>query len=92
MQPLFDSVNEDFSRMADKMRRWFWKLGSSTLNAVRVGAIYDAKASLHPRESFWGNFDIVIITAERLRIIIPILKPHVTERLMNGMREKGGKY
>ena len=85
LQPLFASVSQDFLTMPDKVKTFFRKMGSRILKSVYADTVFNKELILHGENELEDNFDLVHLTAEKLYIIRPILKPTVLDQLLNGI-------
>ena len=63
-------------------------LGTSILDATYEGAMFDSGSTIRKSEDDDDNFDIVLATAERIRIIRPLLRPEILLPMLTDIRKR----
>ena len=88
LQPLLASITTTFANFSKRTKEGFWNIGTSILNLVHKGAIFDTEVKLHPIESDEDNFDIALDTAGKISILQPIMRPAILSPIMEELRSQ----
>ena len=65
LRPLFEALRNDIDEIPHKMKKAFWALGNSIVNAVRVGTIFDEETTWGGEGPCEDNFDFCLDTEEQ---------------------------
>ena len=86
LQPLFASIIPTFADFSKRIKEGFWNLGTNLLNEAHKGTLFDPTVKLHGPDDEEDNFDIIMDTAEKFSILLPILRPKIVAPMMEEIR------
>ena len=80
-------MTDTFHEFNTKIQTGFFSLGTSLLDAIYKGTLFDSGPTIHKPEEDEDNFDIVLETAEKISIIRPLLRPEILLPLLSEIRK-----
>ena len=88
LQPLFASIIPTFGDFSKRIKEGFWNLGTALLNEAHKGTLFDTDIKLHGPVGEEDNFDIIMVTAVKFSILLPILRPKIAAPMMEEIRSR----
>ena len=85
IHPLLASATATIDKRSDRIQDGFYDMGNQVLDLAYKETMFDDSMKIHADDSEEDNFDIVMNTAGKLRILRPVLRPDIIDPMLSAV-------